>query len=506
MLRHKPPDKSMNIPLSKLVNFDRKIDRVPNQYIVIYRDDSEWATISAYVDATTFKVEPTISALTTDGTAALSLAFARRYGFTLNRIYKTNDGLRGFVLSATNESDLMDLAQDPRIKFVEPVLIAHPQTTMNIQSTGAPNCTDSYCAPQCKGGACVPWDLDRIDQVWSIDGLYHYVATGAGVTIWLADTGFQHDHVDFNGRTVALAGQNGNACTVDGNGNITDQCQFVPVTNSADYDPYGHGTLVASIAAGNTYGVAKRANIDVQQVCGNSAAAGEDCTTAWIAAAIDFSIANRSSGPNILLSALTVIGTSAVFDASVNRALAIGMTVVVDAGNQGTNACDNSPGDVAGAITVGGTDYSNNVDSLWSQSNFGPCVDILAPALYLWAADNGNGDGDCGVAQNSTTGVCAFSGTSVAAPLVAGIAALYLQNYPNASPAAVKSAINSAAAQISIAGVTPLSGTPSLMASVWVPGNTAGAEPPGGGFPPFGGGTVTLPSGIIMPIVNLVLN
>jgi len=68
---------------------------------------------------------------------------------------------------------------------------------------------------------------------------------------------------------------------------------------------------------------------------------------AWIAAAIDFSIANRSSGPNILLSALTVIGTSAVFDASVNRALAIGMTVVVDAGNQGTNACDNSPADVA---------------------------------------------------------------------------------------------------------------------------------------------------------------
>jgi subtilisin family serine protease len=137
------------------------------------------------------------------------------------------------------------------------------------------------------------------------------------------------------------------------------------------------------------------------------------------------------------------------------------MTVVVDAGNQGQNACDNSPGDVAGAITVGGTDYSNNVDSLWPQSNFGPCVDILAPALYLWAADNGNGDGDCGVAPDSTTGVCAFSGTSVAAPLVAGIAALYLQNYPNAAPATVKSVINSAAAQIPIVGVTLLSGTPS---------------------------------------------
>jgi subtilisin family serine protease len=109
-----------------------------------------------------------------------------------------------------------------------------------------------------------------------------------------------------------LAGQNGNACTVDGNGNVTDGCQFVGVTGSGNYDPFGHGTLVASIAAGNTYGVAKGANIDVQQVCGG-VGEQESCSTAWIAAAIDFSIANRSSGPNILLSALTVVGGSAVF-------------------------------------------------------------------------------------------------------------------------------------------------------------------------------------------------
>jgi hypothetical protein len=507
----KPPDKSMNIPPSKLVNFDRKTDRVPNQYIVVFKDEVELAASSAALDIENYKVARAMSASTPEGTLALSLAFSRQYSLGLSRIYNTKDGLRGFALHSTHEENLMDLAKDPRVKFVEPELIAHPQATMNIQSTGGLSCTLSYCARNCGPGNCAPWDLDRIDQVWNIDGLYHYVANGAGVTIWIADTGLQIDHHDFSGRSLGLAGPINGAfnlgCTVDNNGNVTSGCKFVSVVGSANYDKVGHGTAVASIAAGNTYGVAKGASIGVQQVCDST----NNCYVSWIAAAIDFAIANKSRGPNILLSALTVVGGSAVFDASVNRALAAGMTVVVDAGNQGYSACNNSPGDVPGAITVGATDYQGSVDSLSSESNFGPCVDILAPGVDVWAADNGYlyyGNEVCGNSPVSTTGICVFSGTSVAAPLVAGIAALYLQNYPTASPATVKNVVNSSAAAINVNGIPPPpagTGTPELIASVWVPGNTTGAEPPGRGFPPFGGGTVTAPPGAVVAFLTPVL-
>ena len=163
--RRKPPDKSMSIPPSKLVNFDRTRDRVPDQYIVVYKDDTELAAQASESETGVYKVARDVSASTSEGTAALSMAFARQYGLKVNRIYKTEDGLRGFALYGTSEGDLADFARDPRVKFVEPVLIAHFQTTMNIQSTGSPNCTDSICAPHCTAGDCAPWDLDRIDQV-----------------------------------------------------------------------------------------------------------------------------------------------------------------------------------------------------------------------------------------------------------------------------------------------------------------------------------------------------
>jgi hypothetical protein len=65
--------------------------------------------------------------------------------------------------------------------------------------------------------------------------------------------------------------------------------------------------------------------------------------------------------------------------------------------------------------------------------------------------------------------------------------------------------VQSSAAAIPISGIPAGSGTLSLLASVWVPGNTTGAQPPGGGYPPAGGGFITLPPSLIVPIIGTVL-
>ena len=293
------------------------------------------------------------------------------------------------------------------------------------------------------------YGLDRSDErALPLDGSYRYPdSAGAGVHVYVIDTGINPDHVEFTGRVG-----NGQNFVNDGPGGLGG---LLPIDllglllGSGDADPEawqdcnGHGTHVAGTAAGTQYGVAKQATVHAVRVlnCGGSGAGSA------VIAGIEW-VAENAQYPAVVNLSLGG-GASSAEDAAIRNLYQRGILPVVAAGNDNTDACTTSPARAPEAVTVASSDSADRESSF---SNHGTCVDIIAPGSSIRSANYSN-----------NTGSTVLSGTSMAAPHVAGAAALLLGDTPGLSTADLTALLIGNATSNAIALSPANAGTPNLL-------------------------------------------
>jgi subtilisin family serine protease len=258
------------------------------------------------------------------------------------------------------------------------------------------------------------WGLDRIDQRnLPLDSIFTASAKGAGVDVYIVDTGIYAAHAEFTGRLGS-----GFSAIVDGNG--TSDCN-------------GHGTHVAGTSAGTTYGIAKSAILIPVRVL--------DClgsgSTSGVIAGLDWIVANHAAGKPAVANMSLGGGASTALDTAVQNVINDGVVMAVAAGNSNVNACNSSPSRAPNAITVGATGAyyaGETTDSRSGYSNFGSCLDIFAPGSNIVSSWMG-----------SSTATNTISGTSMATPHVTGVAAVLFGRYPTSTPADIATMLRNSA-------------------------------------------------------------
>lgn len=302
------------------------------------------------------------------------------------------------------------------------------------------------------------WGLDRIDETdRPMDGEYAYVdSAGAGVHVYIIDTGINPDHQEFTGRVGA--GQNFvSSGPLDGllGGLLGGLLPLDLLGGEVDPDNWqdcnGHGTHVAGTAAGTQYGVAKLATLHAVRVL-NCAGSG---TGSAVIAGIEW-VAENAEYPAVVNLSLGG-GASDAEDQAIANLFNANVLPVVAAGNDNADACGTSPARAPEAVTVASTASD---DSESSFSNHGTCVDIYAPGSSIVSADYAN-----------NSGTANLSGTSMASPHVAGAAALILGETPSLNSADVAAALISNATVGKVARSPAGAGTPNLLLNTFPQGN-----------------------------------
>ncbi|KAJ2725464.1 proteinase B [Coemansia sp. Benny D115] len=344
-------------------------ETIPDSYIVVFKD---------HVKPGKESLQNHFTWLTSNINEANARAPAYKDANKVNHIYQ--DALVGYA--GQFEPEILErIRHSDEVAYVERDSVAYALDTQNN----------------------APWGLARISHrkplgFGSFNKYLHDPSGGEGITVFVVDTGVNIDHVDFEGR--ARWGKT------------------VPV-NDVDEDRNGHGTHVAGTIAGKRYGVAKGAEVVAVKVLGSNGSG----SMADVVMGVEFTVGehrkavaeaqkqgktHRGSVANMSLGG----GLSRALNLAVDAAVRAGVHYAVAAGNDNRDACNYSPASAPGAITVGATTITD--ERAWF-SNYGKCVDVFAPGkdiLSTWIGSK---------YQTNT-----ISGTSMASPHVAGLAAYLL--------------------------------------------------------------------------------
>ncbi|GAX13400.1 hypothetical protein FisN_9Lh013 [Fistulifera solaris] len=315
-----------------------------------------------------------------------------RLFFSSNSSIATSDSFsvvhemdRAIAVTGISDAQSKELAQDP---FVAKVIPDYEVTIEAVQASP------------------YSWGLDRIDQSnLPLDDTYEYTYTGTGVRAYIFDSGIRKTHEDFGGRAT---------------------CGINLIATETCTDMNFHGTHVAGTVGGMISGVAKGVQlVDVKVLDKNGRG-----TFSGVMTGLEYVLAQKQNNPTIPMVINMSLGGKIIIpevEDAIDDAVAAGIVVVVAAGNSAVDACEQTPAYIQSAITVGA---SNMDDTRADFSNFGDCVDIYAPGVDIVSAYH-TGDDEYAYA----------AGTSMAAPHIAGVAALYLEANPTWTPAQVWNAM-----------------------------------------------------------------
>jgi subtilisin family serine protease len=303
----------------------------------------------------------------------------RRHGGVRRHVYAST--IKGFTVANLTPAGLKALRDDPNVVSV-------------TEDKKVPAAAYVQSNPD--------WSLDRIDQESGLNMSFSGHHQGSGVHVYVVDSGVR-SHQEFGSRLST--GVN----TYD--------------SHDPTWDESGHGTAVASAAAGNTRGVARSATIHPVKITDRDWAWASD-----LIAGVDW-VTQHASYPAVIN--LSYDGSLDSIADALSRAIQKGITVVKAAGNEHESACTDEGNVASGVIAVGATDSS---DQRSSFSDYGPCISIFAPGVSMSLA--------WWVTANSYATV---SGTSFSAPLVAGVAAAMLGQDKYLRPHQVKGYLQTSA-------------------------------------------------------------
>ncbi|KAH7001331.1 peptidase S8/S53 domain-containing protein [Ilyonectria destructans] len=254
-------------------------------------------------------------------------------------------------------------------------------------------------------------------------------SAGEGITAYVVDTGIRVTHTEFEGR--ATFGAN-----------------FVDTIND---DENGHGSHVSGTIGGATFGVAKKVNLVAVKVLDASGGGSNSGVLQGMQFVVD-DVANKTLTGKAVMNMSLGGSFSAAINSAIKAIFDAGIVPIVAAGNENQDTANTSPGSAPQAITVGAIDATT--DERADFSNFGPDVDIYAPGVAVLS-----------VGIDSDTAQATLSGTSMASPHVAGLAAYLMAFQGITDPTEVVTLMKSLATQTGTKVVNNVDGTTDLIAN-----------------------------------------